>query len=524
MSIRRWVAWAEQRIAAVVVDDGLHVGLAGVRQGPMTVTFRLRLRRPDRKSLDRLLKLGPTMAQALHVEQVRISDAAEGILVEVPSPAPRTPPADLLARHTQADTVAVGLDQWRRPATVSLRAHPSILFVGPTGRGKTESMKSTLYALARRNPPRALRYLIIAQKRHAWAAFAPAAGCLALVSDPDDAEQALAWAAGDLLAQRGRSGVITPALVIVVDDLINLLKRADVAGYLGEIASLGRGLGIYQLIGTQGAGSKATTGGQAVEDNITARIVYRPASTTAGARAAGRGGVGADALTGNHGDALLIIDDRVRRIATGLSDDRAIMQLPDGPDHRPWAVVDAVPAAPEAIPGITGISTDNRHNHHIRPATPPVDDPRDGHADATAAAGYGGYDGYAGYDADFPLGEGRPLTAGEAAAVRALAQSPAMRYRGDLSLNRLTVAVYGSKSPERVQWIKDALSAHVDDNPEPDTGDAPRPQPPATFDDGDALDLTSDAGREIFELLYQSGQVRFPEPSPVKKRRKQESL
>ena len=95
-----------------------------------------------------------------------------------------------------------------------------------------------------------------------------------------------------------------------------------------------------------------------------------------------------------------------------------------------------------------------------------------------------------------------------------------MQYRGDLSLNRLTVAVYGSKSPDRVQWIKDALADDVTE----ETAGAPRPAPPATFDDGDTLDITSDAGRAAFELLYQSGQVRFPEPPPVKKRRKEESL
>ena len=93
-----------------------------------------------------------------------------------------------------------------------------------------------------------------------------------------------------------------------------------------------------------------------------------------------------------------------------------------------------------------------------------------------------------------------------------------MQYRGDLSLNRLTVAVYGSKSPDRVQWIKDALAGDTD------PADDPEPPAPSSFDDGDTLDITSDAGRAAFELLYQSGQVRFPEPSPVKKRRKEESL
>ena len=126
-------------------------------------------------------------------------------------------------------------------------------------------------------------------------------------------------------------GIRSPAVVIVIDDLLNLLKRVpEIASAIGEIASMGGGCGIFQLLGTQDAGSKRGTGGMDVEANITARIVYRSSSASAAARATGQGSVGVDQLSGHKGDGLLIIDDRTRRIATAFMDDALLSKLPRG--------------------------------------------------------------------------------------------------------------------------------------------------------------------------------------------------
>ena len=514
-NMRQWVAWTEKRLARVVVDEGLHVGLAEVKQGPLVVTFRLRLLKPDRRSLDRLLKLGPTFAQALHVESVRVVDTAQGILVEIPSPMPKTPPASLLAQHTQGLAVAMGLDQWRRPISVDLAHHPTILAVGPTRRGKTQALKSTLFALARTNPARRLRYVIVSQKRGDWEAFAGAAGCFALISDPDEALTALEWAAGIFLQERAKAGQTEPALLIVIDDLINLLKRVpNIASPIGEIASMGGGLQVFQLIGTQGAGSKATTGGDVVENNVTCRLVYRASSATTGARSAGAGGLGVEALTGQKGDALLIVDDRVERIATGFADDRDIMQLPAGPEYRPWAGAgddrrsDRIRSTPDIRSNGYGTG-DIRHNRGETPSSTP----RDAHVDGDAGDGAG--DGYA--DA-FPLRVGRPLTGEEKVVVRRLATLPDFQYRGELSLNRLTTHVYGSKSPDRLEWIRDALAEEGDtiEEAQEDAGPGASRAGDVVFDDGETLDISTPQGRAFFDALYQSGNVRFPEPSTQK--------
>lgn len=338
-TIRQWIAWAERQVADIVVAEGLHVGLVGATQGPHTVTFRLRLIRPDRAGLQRLLSLGPVFAQALQAERVRVADSEKGVLVEIPSPQPKTPSASDLAQQTQGLRVAVGVDQWRRPVAVDLADHPVMMWVGPSGKGKTSAMKSTLFALAARNSPQRFRFVVFAQKVTDWEAFATVAGCLAVVTDPREVEDALTWATSTLLPRRTRDGVSTPSVVFVVDDLVNLLaKSPGIVGPLVELASQGRAAGLYTFIGTQQAGSKTGTGSTIVEDNITARIVFRSSSATSGARAAGAGKIGVEQLSGAKGDALLIVDDLVARIATGFVDDRAVALLPTREGSlRPWA-------------------------------------------------------------------------------------------------------------------------------------------------------------------------------------------
>lgn len=340
-TMKQWIAWAERQVGQAVVGEGLRVGLAGVIQGPLTVTFRLRLLQPTPADLRKLLALGPSLAQSLQVEGVRIADTAQGILVEVPSPRPRTPTALDLARSTKGFTVALGLDQWRKPVTVNLWQNPALLFVGPTRRGKTQAMKATVYALATNNRPPNFGFVVFSQKRQDWQAFESCVNCWGVIGDPDEAFDVLSWAAADLLQRRAKEGGKTPAVVFVVDDLINLLKRSpQLADPLGELASMGGGCGLFTLIGTQDAGSKRGTGGGDVEANITARVVYKAASATTAARAAGAGGLGIEELSTHKGDAVLILDGRPTRIATAYTDDRLVALLPSGDAfNRPWAAV-----------------------------------------------------------------------------------------------------------------------------------------------------------------------------------------
>ena len=73
-------------MAAIVGGEGLRCGLAEVKQGPLVVTFRVRLLEPNPPHLQKILALAPTLAQALQVDGVRITDTARGILIEADLP------------------------------------------------------------------------------------------------------------------------------------------------------------------------------------------------------------------------------------------------------------------------------------------------------------------------------------------------------------------------------------------------------------------------------------------------------
>jgi hypothetical protein len=100
---------------------------------------------------------------------------------------------------------------------------------------------------------------------------------------------------------------------------------------------MGAGLGVHLLVGTQGAGSKSTSGGTEIENNVTARILYRPSTSRSGSQSAGIGGLALHQLSSAKGDALALIDGQSIRLATAWIADRDIALLPqrDG-QSVPW--------------------------------------------------------------------------------------------------------------------------------------------------------------------------------------------
>ena len=481
-TIKQWVAWAEGQIGRAVVGEGLRVGLAGVIQGPLTVTFRLRLLQPTPADLRKLLGLGPSLAQSLHVAGVRISDTAQGILVEVPSPQPRTPTALDLARSTRGLQVALGLDQWRKPVKVDLRQNPALLFVGPTRRGKTQAMKATVYALAANNRPQNFGFVVFSQKRQDWQTFEPCVNCWGLIDDPDEAFAVLSWAAGDLLQRRAKEGGKTPAVVFVVDDLINLLKRSpQLADPLGELVSMGGGCGLFTLIGTQDAGSKRGTGGADVEANITARVVYLAASATTAARAAGAGGLGVENISTHKGDAVFILDGLPARIATAYTDDRLVALLPSGDAfNRPWAAVlrsktRSIEAPKNGLQGLVsplqGLETgQNGKNGVALPPAPTVN---------------GGNVGGAGEERLAPfLDSTRPPNEDERRRLRHL-------YEELGSKEKTYFAAWGFKNGKVAAWLTEALEEAQGDD---------------TFGE---LDLSTPQGRATLEEWKKTGKVKL---------------
>ncbi|MCO6450402.1 MAG: hypothetical protein J5I90_06395 [Caldilineales bacterium] len=463
-SLTQYCAWAERQIAAVVVSEGLHCGLAQVVQGPMTLTFRLRLLRPNRAELARLLGLGPTLAQALQSPRVRVADTAQGVLVEVPSPAPRTPSAEDLATATRGPAaVAVGVDSFRRPVYLDFDRNAHLLAVGPTRRGKTEAVKSLLYALAMRSGSRNLAYLILAKKASDWQSFAAASGCYGVLAQDGEIEGALSWLAGDVLQNRTRNGQRDPALFLVADDLANIAARANIAGLIGEIASMGGGVGMHLIISTQSTG-RAGGLSQDLEANLTARLVFGATDAAAAARYAGSGGTGADLVGTSPGDALLIVDGLSQRVATARADDRLIALLPAGKTPQPWR---------------------NRRNQENQAADHPAGAATRG-GDGAGAGGEPGAKPVRLFDLS------QPVTPAERDQVRGL-------YAQLGSMNKACRAAYGSKNGKTWPRLQSILADESEEKPTGEGGELP-----------DTIDLSTDQGRALFADWQSAGLVHFP--------------
>jgi hypothetical protein len=335
--MNRYFAWIEKKLQELVIREGLQCGLVRMKRGPLVITLQLRLINPTQKDLQKLMKLGPALAQLLQVETVRIADSAQGILVEVPSPKPLTPSGALLARHTRGFEVPVGVDASARPLLVCLEDHGALYWVGPSRRGKTQSMKSVLYSVIRENLGR-IQFIIIASPAKVqkdWGVFGGVAGCLGIASTKEEIEMAATWLVEEM--NRGASVAQGIHIILIVDDLPAILKAVpQINGALADVAGMGAGLGIHLLVGTQGAGSKNTSGGTEIENNVTARILYRPSTTRTGSQSAGTGGLALHHLSSAKGDALALIDGQTTRIATAWISDQDIALLPSGTSSYPW--------------------------------------------------------------------------------------------------------------------------------------------------------------------------------------------
>lgn len=425
--------WTERVLAYTAAEAGLDCRCEQSVMGPHTFSYFVRLLNGKPSTLD---GLAPAIrANLLAVPgspslagEVRVSrDGSVGWRIEVPSPFPVTPSPAQLARATSGLRVAVALDHQFRPVLVDLAANPALMWVGPTGRGKTEAARSALYALVTRNSLADLTLVVLAEKRYRWQDFTATPHCLAAAHTPDDIARLLARIVAKMEA-RLRDGAHRPAILSIVDDGHNLFAGPQgraIAHSLARLSSIGREAGMLTWLLTQDAGSKDASGSQLFEANARVKVMFRATNKQASARAAGMGGSGLEALSNHPGDCLVDLDGKSIRAATAY-DARLSEKLPQ------VAPTPATPLTPVSAPVFDP------------PRTPP------------AAANGGGQTPVSTPPPTpalaWPINAARPLSAEETAEARRLYDNG----RG-LSLNKLCEKVYGPKNPSKMWYLRDAL-------------------------------------------------------------------
>lgn len=430
----------EAALARVVAASrGLRVEARPAVQGPFTLSYPVHLGAYDRdgyptpasaEHIRKFLCLGPAFAESVRHAgvpvrgTVRVADVdGYGLVIEVPSPSPWLPAGRDLAAHTSGLRVAVGIDQWRRPAHVDLRVHHGLMLIGATGSGKTLSALSSLYGLARANKPCDMVYLILAAKRDTWLPLARADHCLGLASTPAEMRAAGRWVVAEL-DRRNREGYSTPTLVVVVDDAHRVFEADPTLGrMLAALWTTGRERRVIPWYTTQAGGSNRATGDSIAEDNARARLLFKTTSGGAAARASGQSGTGLHLLSGKTGDAALSIDNAITRIATAWLTDTS--DLESG-DDEPLPVWRSASPSPSLSPVTGGFKTPGA--------------PRD--------AGVGDSDS----DSDtLPRRAGRgPLTAEDRAAIRA-------RFQMLGSATAVAESYFGARNGRNVRLVADVL-------------------------------------------------------------------
>lgn len=364
---------AETIIGRAFVADKLAVHHEGAIRGPHTLTYCLKLYQPTKANVARALSLAPALEATLGLAPVRVYAEQGAVMVEIPSPAPVV----VYGRRLQGAGLAVplGLTTRQTIAGVDFAANPHMLLVGPTRRGKTTALRALLYHLAKQNTPAQLRAIFASFKVNDTLALAPLA---TVILDAEETAAMITWAVG-LMNQRARQGQDSPRLFLFLDDLANLLGAVDVADQLGQLASLGGGVGIHLVIGTQRVSEKGAGAGL-VTGNMPVRLVFGTASAQDAAQYAGRGETGAEKLGTYKGDALLVSDGATQRLAVALVTDEDLARLPArGTDDRPWNAAATPVDRPVPVERSTGGGGDSTRSdaprasgtfHKLRDAPP----------------------------------------------------------------------------------------------------------------------------------------------------------
>ena len=230
----------------------------------------------------------------------------------------------------QGFAVPLGMTSRQTMTGVDLMASPHLLLVAPTNRGKTTAARLIAYHLARQNPPRHARFIVSTFKPRDWQAFGNLAHTFAVISEPKESERMIHHLT-QVMMKRTKAGETEPHLFVFLDDLLNLLGVTSVDDQLAQLASLGRGAGIHLIVCTQRLGEKGAAG-SLVTGNIPTRLVFGTADAQDSAMFTGRGGSGAEKLGRYPGDALLVTDGGVQRLAVGYIADSHLAALRQDPD------------------------------------------------------------------------------------------------------------------------------------------------------------------------------------------------
>lgn len=342
--ISRLKASLERPIVRVFNDNDLQGRLTSATATGRYIVWTVQLHNFRMTDINRVNKLDAALEKALGIAGVQIRSQRGKTLLEVPLPrktwgtirADRLPDGSLLQ-------VAPGLEYDQRPYWVDMGqpSKPHLLILGSTGSGKSETMLTLLYLLARQNLPEDLRMVLIDMK--GGQALTKVSGLNHVTHEvantPKQAGAALEWAVGEMRARQA-AGTWQQHIVVAVDEVFMLTQRwQDASKLLEALATQGRSAGIHLLLGTQRATKDTLGDSSMIGSNVPARIIGKVSDAKVSAHDLGVPKSGAEKLLG-PGDMISNAGDYLARIQVAITPVEAIESLSaysPGP-RRVWPV------------------------------------------------------------------------------------------------------------------------------------------------------------------------------------------
>ncbi len=350
----------------------------------------------------------------------------------------------------QPHTMAIGRSYLARPKdeTISFDSTPHILIAGITGAGKSVLLQTMLLSLCAATAPTDLRLVLVDLKNEDLVPFEKLPHTLTFAGTKAAAVDVIRFVVDEKNKRIEQRGYKPYRLVLVVDEMAQLAGDGEVRDMLGDLASIGRSKWINMIGATQSVTEKGGLGAL-LKANFAVRLVGQVAPGMSYV-ATGRPQTHADLLPGK-GAFLRCEGARVERFQSYYIDANDVALMAKYISKDLWGGVVMEPVMKPSKGG-------------YEPVMQPV------------ITGYGGgYDrlhtsgsdtrsitGYESTSIQFPVSEGRPLTEQEAQSVRTMAGRGDFDTNGKFSMNRAVLAVYGSKEPKRLGWVKAALEAGTD--------------------------------------------------------------
>ena len=326
-------------IKRTLQNFGIDVEMGEINIGPSVTQYTLKP--AEGVKLSRIIGLQSDLSLALAAHPLRIEAPIPGrslVGIEMPNSAKTTLGLASLFKeegYAKSDLpllVSLGRDVAGKALFANVAKMPHLLVAGATGSGKSIYIHSFITSLLYRNPPEALRFIMIDPKRVELTVYNDIPHMLTpTIIETKKAIITLKWLAKEMERRYGvllsagvrdilsyhkekkESNPPMPFLIVIIDELADLMSTypREVEASVVRLAQMSRAVGIHLILSTQRPSVEVITG--LIKANITSRIALQVASQIDSRTIIDT--AGAEKLLG-HGDMLYLAGDtgKPRRI------------------------------------------------------------------------------------------------------------------------------------------------------------------------------------------------------------------